>query len=683
MTKTQFANSLDAGRSAPLGASLTSDGVNFAVFSAHAERIELCVFDDSGQHEIARMPLPSRSGDIWHGHLRGVGPGLVYGLRAHGPHAPEAGHRFAPAKLLLDPYARALTGEFRWTDTHLGDQHLALDSGADAYKCVVVDERDFDWGDDRPPATPWSDTVIYEVHVKGFSQTHPEIAPDMRGRYAGLASEAAIAHFQRLGVTALNLLPVHQALDEMPLARRGRVNYWGYNTLSFFAPSMRYAQSDPRHEFRAMVAALHRAGIEVILDVVYNHTAEGDHRGATLSWRGLDNASYYWLRHDDRRHYENHSGCGNTIDASHPRVVQMIMDSLRFWVSEMHVDGFRFDLATILGRTETGFDARAPLMTAIAQDPILANVKLIAEPWDTGAGGYQLGRFPLTWSEWNDRYRHAARAFWMRKTADRGKLVARLAGSQDIFGKGLRAPRASINYVCSHDGFTLHDLVSYDQKHNEANGEDNRDGELDNLSWNCGHEGPTGLLRVNALRARLKRALLATLFLSRGVPMILGGDEISRTQQGNNNGYILDSALSWHDWSTADGEMLAFVSKLIALRRRYPQLTAEQWLTGAIGDDGEPDVCWLNRRGEMMQGHQWDEANRFVLGMVLAGQPALAVLINGEARDWPFPLPAGRWRRVMDTGQAASFDVAADELAGGEPLVLKERSVTVLERVVA
>ncbi|MEZ5658076.1 MAG: glycogen debranching protein GlgX [Burkholderiaceae bacterium] len=681
MTKDLFAGGLQAGRCAPLGATPTADGVNFAVFSAHARKIEICVYDESGRQEIARLPLPARTGDVWHGHLRGAGPGLVYGLRAHGPYAPEAGHRFAPTKLLLDPYARALTGEFRWTDAHLADQHLERDNATDTYKAVVVDAHDFDWRDDRPPATPWSDTVLYEVHVKGFSQTHPEIAPQARGRYAGLASEAAIAHFRKLGVTALNLLPVHQAIDELGLARRGRVNYWGYNTLGFFAPSMRYAAADPRHEFREMVATLHRAGIEVILDVVYNHTAEGDQRGPIIGWRGLDNASYYRLRHDDRRFYENHSGCGNTIDATHPRSMQMIMDSLRYWVTEMHVDGFRFDLASILARTATGFDAHAPLMMAIAQDPVLAGVKLIAEPWDAGPGGYQLGGFPLAWSEWNDRFRRASRAFWIRKTADRGELVARLAGSQDIFGKGLRSPRASINYVCSHDGFTLHDLLSYDHKHNDANGEENRDGESDNLSWNCGHEGPSDLLAVNAMRARLKRAMLATLFLARGVPMLLGGDEISRTQQGNNNAYSLDCPQSWYDWASADAEMTDFVANLAALRRRYPHLSADRWLSGEADPDGEADVLWLNRRGEPMQGRQWDEANRFVLGMVLSGPPALAILINGEARDWAFPLPAGRWRRVMDTGQAASFDVPAGELATGETLDLKERSVTVLERV--
>jgi glycogen operon protein len=681
MTKELVADGLEPGRFAPLGATVTPEGVNFAVFSEHAHKIELCLFDDRGERELARLALPSRSGDVWHGFLPGAGPGTVYGLRAHGPVAPESGHRFAPDKLLLDPYARALAGGFRWTDAHLDGAHLGQDSAADAYKAVVVDDRDFDWGNDRPPRTSWSDTVLYEVHVKGFSQAHPEIAPHLRGRYGGLASEAAIAHFRALGVTALSLLPVHLAVDEFGLARTGRSNYWGYNTLGFFTPSMRYAQTDARREFREMVAALHRAGLEVILDVVYNHTAEGDHRGPILSWRGLDNASYYRLRHDDRRFYENHSGCGNTLDATHPRVMQMIMDSLRYWVCEMHVDGFRFDLAPALARTDKGFDPRAPLLTAIAQDPVLAEVKLIAEPWDAGHGGYQLGAFPHAWSEWNDRFRQAARAFWIHKTADRGQFVTRLAGSHDVFGKRLRSPRAGINYLCSHDGFTLHDLVSYDRKHNEANGEQNRDGETDNLSWNCGHEGPTDLLAVNALRARLKRALFATLMLARGVPMILGGDEISRTQGGNNNAYLLDNEQSWYDWAAADDEMMTFVSRVVALRRRYPQLTENRWLTGETNADHEPDVLWLNRRGEPMHGRQWDEANRFVLGTVLAGDPAIAVLFNAEARDWPFPVPPGQWRLVMDTGLADSFDVPGDVQPGGASLVLKERSVTLLERL--
>lgn len=685
---------LQPGRPWPLGASIVDGGVNFAVFSAHAHAIELCLFDADGERETARMALPAQTDGVWHGFLPGAGAGLVYGLRAQGPHEAARGHRYNPQKLLLDPYARALAGTWRWTEAHLGDihapddRHVALDNARDMLKARVVDLR-YDWGDDAPPLTPLADSVLYEVHVKGFSWRHPEIPEAARGRYAGLASAPAIAHFQRLGVTALNLLPVQQHLAEYTLARRGRSNYWGYNTLAFFVPDARYALTDPVREFRDMVCALHAAGIEVILDVVFNHTAESDQRGPTLSWRGLDNASYYRLRHEDARFYENHSGTGNSLDLSQPRVLQFVLDALRYWVTEMHVDGFRYDLAASLARGPQGFDARHAFLQAVGQDPLLARVKRIAEPWDSGPGGYQLGGFPPGWSEWNDRYRNAARAFWVRKTADRGEFASRLAGSSDLFRHGGRNVFASLNYVTAHDGFTLRDLLSYDRKHNESNGEDNRDGSDHNLSWNCGAEGPTELLVVRTLRARLARALLATLLCSRGVPMLLGGDEIGRSQRGNNNAYTHDDEISWHDWEDADHALLEFTAGLVALRRQTPQLHDGHWLHGLADIDGERDVVWLDRHGNEMKEHDWNEAQRFVLGMRLgalpqtawrAAAPAVLLLFNAEHKDWTMPLPPGPWCLRLDSAATAPFPDSALPADAAE-LVLKARSVVLLARL--
>ena len=684
------------GRPWPLGASIVGDGVQFAVWAPEAQRLDLCLFDQSGDTELSRLPFPARVDGVWHGVLHGAGAGLVYGLRAHGPHDPSRGQAFNPAKLLLDPYARSIVGEFRWTDAHLGMGIAApLDNARDMVKAVVVDAvaDDFDWRGDRPPATPLADSVLYEVHVRGFSQRHPDIDPAQRGRYAGLASPAAIAHFKRLGVTGLKLLPVHQFIDEMPLARRGLSNYWGYNTLGFFLPHRRYAQSHPRNEFRAMVRDLHAAGIEVILDVVYNHTCEGDGRGPTLSWRGLANAGYYRLLAEDLSLYDNLTGTGNALRVDEPRVMQMILDSLRFWVTEMHVDGFRFDLAATLARGPHGFDARSAFLQCVAQDPVLAGVKLIAEPWDIGPGGYQLGAFPGGWSEWNDRYRDAARSFWVRKSADRGELASRLAGSSDLFRGSGRAPQASVNFITAHDGFTLRDLVSYDHKHNIDNGEDNRDGTDRNLSWNCGVEGDTDLLAVLALRGRLQRALIATLLLSQGVPMLLGGDELDRTQGGNNNAFNQDNATSWFDWAEADDELTGFVARMIALRARYPQLRRRTWLTGGADADGRRDVVWFNRIGQEMTAPQWEEAQRYTFGMLVAGLPTadqapsrdLLLLLNADARDWAFPLPEGRWRRVLDTGERRSFevmDVGAGVVADEQGrMPLKARSLVVLEAI--
>ncbi len=683
---------LAPGKSWPLGATFVDGGVNFAIFSAHATLVELCLFDAAGERELARLPLPAQTDGVWHGLLPGAGAGLIYGLRAHGPDDAARGHRFNPAKLLLDPYARALAGTWRWTEAHLGDihagddSHCAQDNANDMLKARVADEE-FDWAGDRPPRTALGDSVLYEVHVKGFSWRHPDIAADLRGRYGGLASPAAIAHFKRLGITAVNLLPVQQHLTEHALARRGKTNYWGYNTLAFFVPDARYAAADPVQEFRTMVRALHVAGIEVILDVVFNHTAESDHRGPTLSWRGLDNASWYRLRHEDARFYENHSGTGNSLDLSQPRVMQFVLDVLRYWVTEMHVDGFRFDLAASLARGPQGFDARHAFLQAVAQDPVLAGIKRIAEPWDAGPGGYHLGSFPPGWSEWNDRYRNAARAFWVRKTADRGEFASRLAGSSDIFRHGGRNVFAGINYVSAHDGFTLHDLVTYDRKHNESNGESNRDGSDHNLSWNCGAEGETELLVVKTLRGRLKRALLATLFCSRGVPMLLGGDELGRTQRGNNNAYAHDDELSWYDWAAADTAMTDYTARLIALRKRIPQLHDGHWLTGQADGSRERDVVWFDRYGNEMQAHQWQESQRFVLGMRLGAQsargepppaPAILVLFNAEHKDWSFRLPFGRWQLCLDSAAGEPLATVTAALETNE-ILLAARSLVLLE----
>ena len=679
---------LEAGNPWPLGATLTKAGVNFAVFSAHATRIELCLYDRDGVRELARVALPAYSDGVWHGLLPGAGAGLVYGLRAHGPQDAARGHRFNPDKLLLDPYARRLTRQWRWSEAHLGDvhdsgdRHVALDNARDMPKAVVEHEG-FDWGDDSPPRIPLADTVLYEVHVKGFTWRHPEVPAEQRGRFLGVSSAPAIEHLRRLGVTSVNLLPVQQHLTEPGLARRGAHNYWGYNTLAFNVPDARFAAHDAVHEFRSMVRQLHAAGLEVILDVVYNHSAESDQRGPTVSWRGLDNASWYRLRHEDARFYENHAGTGNSLDLNQPRVLQFVLDSLRYWVTDMHVDGFRFDLAASLARGPQGFDARHPFLMALAQDPVLSRVKLIAEPWDAGPGGYQLGHFPPGWSEWNDKYRDAVRAFWVRKTADRGEFAARLAGSSELFRHGGRGVFAGINFITAHDGFTLHDLVSYDRKHNESNGEDNRDGPSHNLSWNCGAEGDTDLLMVNTLRGRLKRALLATLMLSRGVPMLLGGDELGRSQRGNNNAYAHDDEVSWYDWSKVDAGLLDFTTRLIAMRRTTPQLRDARWWNGETDGSGHRDVQWLDREGNEMHTEHWQDGQRFVLGMLLGaraieGTAPLLVLFNAEQKDCPVTLPAGRWTLRFDTALPAPF--AQDgQLIEGPTLSVKARSVTVLQ----
>jgi glycogen operon protein len=674
---------LQPGRPWPLGATVDAEGLNFAVFSAHATAIELCLYDAAGHTELARAPLPARSGDIWHGHLPGAGAGQVYGLRAHGPWQPQHGHRFNPHKLLLDPYARETVGRFEWHDAHrgqAGDDPLSRDerdNGDLALKARVVHDR-FDWQGDAAPATAWSDSVLYEVHVRGFSKLHPGVPEAQRGTYAGLASDAALAHLQRLGITAVSLLPVQHFIDEERLVRMGLRNHWGYNTLGFFAVEPRYAAAGAggravRDEFRHMVRRLHAAGIEVILDVVYNHTAETDEFGPTLSWRGLDNASYYRLPEGDGLHYENHTGCGNTLDLSHPRVLQMVMDSLRYWVQEMHVDGFRFDLATVLGRGRHGFDRHAAFFACLMQDPLLAGVKLIAEPWDIGPGGYQLGQFPAGWLEWNDRYRDTMRAFWLGSGVTRGEFARRLCASSDLFQQRGRSPSASLNYVVSHDGFTLRDLVSYDQRHNLANGEGNRDGHGHNLSWNCGVEGPTDDPAVQALRSRLQRALLATLLLSQGTPMLAAGDELGHTQQGNNNPYCQDNPISWIDWSRSDDALIDCCARLIALRRQLLPL-GDDWHAESADGSG---LAWCQPSGEPLSSADWNDPAARAIGLRI-GRPGrsarpLLLLVNAGDRTLDFQLPPGNWRALLDSSAPAAAS------GHGPPLQLAARCVLLLQ----
>jgi glycogen debranching enzyme GlgX len=703
---------LEAGRPYPLGATCTGRGVNFAVFSEHAARVVLCLFDPTGSRESGRLELTEHTDGVWHGHLPGAGAGLVYGYRTWGPSEPDKGLRFNPCKLLLDPYSRRFTGEFRWADAHLDDARCAsLDNARYIFKSTVAwtdqdlaaaaargharadshEAQAFDWDGDRAPATPLDESVLYEVHVKGFTRLHPDVPQALRGTYEGFCSPPAIAHLKRLGVTAVELLPVQQSVSEQPLALKGLVNYWGYSTIGFFAPDRRFAREDPVREFKTMVRELHRAGIEVILDVVYNHTAEGDHRGPTLSMRGLDNRAYYHLRRTLPGHYENYTGTGNSLNLGHPRVLQMVMDSLRYWVTEMHVDGFRFDLATTLGRHRGGegsgdeFDRDAAFFQAVRQDPVLAGVKLFAEPWDIGMGGYQVGHFPAGWSEWNDRYRDTTRSFWISKGSYRGDMARRLGGSADVFRHGGRRPQAGLNYVTAHDGFTLQDVVSYSHKHNEANGEDNRDGSSDNRSWNCGLEGPTDMLMIQATRARLKRALLATLLLSQGVPMLLGGDEMGRTQRGNNNAYNQDNDISWFDWRSADAELVEFTAWLIGLRRRYPQLRSTHWLHHHApgGGPGETqDAVWLHRQGSEMTAAQWEDGGRYVFGLQLAArrpeESDLLLLLNAEATDAMFYLPAGNWQPIMDTGSRDGRPGAGAQAAEAR-ILLKARSLTLLQ----
>jgi glycogen operon protein len=648
---------LQVGRSMPLGAHWDGAGVNFAVFSEHAERIELCVFDGDEGRELGRWSLPGRSRDIWHGYLPGAAPGLVYGLHAHGRWQPALGQRFDGSRMLLDPWAREIVGR---------------GEGGRAPRARVVHDR-YDWGDDRPPAHPREDVVLYELHVKGFTQRHPQVPDALRGTYAGLAHPAAIAHLQRLGVTSVSLLPVHQHYDEPRLQAQGLVNYWGYNTLGYFCPEPRYSaaaravtgpgRSAPdaatsravRDEFRAMVRALHAAGIEVIIDVVFNHTCESDQHGPTLAWRGLDNASWYRLDAQWPDRYANESGCGNTLNTAHPRVLQFVMDSLRHWASEMHVDGFRFDLAPVLARGPHGFDGDGGLFRAIAQDPLLAGLRLIAEPWDTGEGGYRLGGFPPGWGEWNDRFRDDLRRWWLRGETTRGTLALRLCGSTDVMHRR-REPADSVNYIVSHDGFTLRDLVTYAQRRNEANGEGNRDGHAHEHGHDFGVEGETDRADIVVARARAMRALLASLCLAQGTPMLAAGAELGHSQQGNNNPYCQDNETTWIDWSRADESMIGFTSRLLGLRKTYLPF-GNFWYEGAADAAGVLDVAWFSAEGTSLDAAAWQSTDR-ALGVQI-GRPgraaaarALLLLLNGADSPRVFRLPSGTWRAVFDSDEA-------------------------------
>jgi isoamylase len=674
------------GRPYPLGATWDGLGVNFALFSEHATAVELCLFDSRGDaRESTRIRMPERTDLVWHAYLPDVQPGQVYGYRVHGPFEPAAGHRFNPNKIVLDPYAKAVARTVEWGDEmfgyRIGDpaEDLSLDDRDNAHLAplaAVVDPA-FTWGDDAPPRTPWHETVIYELHVKGFTRLHPEVPEELRGTYAGLSTEAPIEHLTKLGVTAVELMPVHHHAYDRHLVEKGLSNYWGYNTLAFFAPGVRYAASPTPlgsvREFKMMVRALHAAGIEVILDVVYNHTAEGSHLGPTLSLRGIDNASYYRLVPDQPRHYLDFTGCGNTLNMQNPRVLQLIMDSLRYWVLEMHVDGFRFDLASALARELFEVNRLSAFLDIIHQDPVLSQVKLIAEPWDLGEGGYQVGNFPVGWTEWNGRYRDAVRRFWRGDGGAVSELATRLAGSSDLYGSTGRRPYASVNFVTCHDGFTLHDLVSYNEKHNEANGEDNRDGENHNLSWNCGAEGPTDDPAVLALRARQMRNLLATLLLSQGVPMISMGDEVARTQRGNNNAYCQDNELSWLDWTftPAQRDLLAFTSHVLALQGRHRVFRRRTFLQGrAIRGAEVKDLTWFDPAGNEMTDEAWNAGSVKALMVRLAGDAiaetdargrrivddTFVLLLNADADGVTFYLPSHRpdltWERVLDTAEA-------------------------------
>jgi glycogen operon protein len=696
------------GRPYPLGATWDGGGVNFALFSENATAVELCLFESvKVRGDAQRVPLAEQTDMVWHAYVPGVRPGQLYGYRVHGPYDPAVGHRFNPAKVVIDPYAKAVARPVRWDDAvfgyRIGDPaaDLSLDERDSAMfsPLAAVIDPSFAWGGDRPPRRAWHETVIYEAHVKGLTARHPDIPPRLRGSYAAIGMPPVIEHLLRLGVTALELMPVHHHSYDRHLVERGLTNYWGYNTLSFFAPDLRYsAKKRPLgsvREFKGMVRALHAAGIEVILDVVYNHTAEGNQLGPTLSLRGIDNAAYYRLAPENPRYYVDFTGCGNTLNMQHPRVLQLLMDSLRYWVVEMHVDGFRFDLASTLARELYEVDRLGAFFDIIHQDPVLSQVKLIAEPWDLGAGGYQVGNFPVLWTEWNGRYRDCVRRFWRNDDSTVGELATRLAGSADLYAHNGRRPYASINFVTSHDGFTLQDLVSYDRKHNEANGEDNRDGENHNLSWNCGVEGPTDDPAIAALRERQKRNFIATLFLSQGVPMISGGDELSRTQQGNNNAYCQDNAISWTDWTadTTRCALLEFTCRMSRLMREHVVLRRRKFFQGRPIHGAEvKDVMWLRPDGLEMTEAEWNAAHVRSLGVRLSGDvihevdedgepvvgDTLLYLLNAAASPIEFTLPAlvqhAHWECLIDTfgteREGAQFE-------GGCQYPLGDRAVAV------
>ena len=694
------------GQPYPLGATWDGQGVNFALFSENAEGVELCLFDPSGEQEVERIELRERTDRIWHCYLPYCRLGQLYGYRVHGPYDPKNGHRFNPNKLLLDPYAKATAGSLDWDFPNFGytlgaeREDLAFDgrdNAAGMPRCRVVDTA-FTWDDDRPPRTPWEETVIYELHVKGFTRRHSDVPEELRGTYAGLASAPAIEHLKRLGVSAVELMPVHSFVDDRHLVARGLKNYWGYNSIGFFAPDMRYSATGSIGEFKTMVKRLHSAGLEVILDVVYNHTAEGNHLGPTLSFRGIDNAAYYRLVPDDPRHYMDFTGTGNTLNMMHPRVLQLMMDSLRYWILEMHVDGFRFDLASALARQLYEVDQLSSFFTIIHQDPVISQAKLIAEPWDVGEGGYQVGNFPIGWAEWNGKYRGVVRAYWKGEGGLVDELAYRLTGSSDLYERGGRRPYASINFVTAHDGFTLRDLVSYDEKHNEANGEDNGDGENHNLSHNYGVEGPTDDLEIRRIRARQRRNIMATLLLSQGVPMILSGDEMGRTQEGNNNAYCQDNEISWLDWelSILDRNFLAFVRRMIRLRKEHPVFRRRRFFQGReLRGAGAKDIIWLTPAGCEMTDEEWNSSFARSLGLQMSGllegefdaqgrpeeDDDFLLLLNADQDEIIFELPTfpeeARWEVFMDTAYSAGLKTDSFFKPGGT-YTLKPRSMVVL-----
>jgi glycogen operon protein len=695
------------GNPYPLGATWDGEGVNFALFSEHATQIELCIFDARSQRQTHCLNVPWQTNQVWHCYLPEMRPGTLYGYRVHGPYDPKLGLRFNHNKLLLDPYARQIVGSPRWMDALFGyrvgspREDFAFDrrdSASAMPKCRVI-ESAFSWGDDQHPRTPLHETIIYEMHVEGFTARHPEVPPGLRGTYAGLATEPVINYLKGLGVTAVELMPVHSFVDDRRLVEQGLRNYWGYNTIGFFAPEMRYAASHTVQEFKSMVKRLHTAGIEVILDVVYNHTAEGNHLGPTLSLRGIDNQAYYRLTPDDPRYYLDFTGCGNSLNMIHPRVLQLIMDSLRYWVGEMHVDGFRFDLAAALARELYEVDRLSAFFDLVQQDPIVSQAKLIAEPWDLGEGGYQVGNFPVGWAEWNGKYRDAVRAFWKGEEGLIGNLGYRLTGSSDLYGSNGRRPSASINFITAHDGFTLQDLVSYDSKHNEANGEENRDGENSNQSWNCGVEGPSDDPAVTQLRERQKRNFLATLMLSQGVPMLLAGDELSRTQGGNNNAYCQDNETSWVNWEAGHLQtgLLKFIRRLIALRKAHPAFHRRQFFQGrpSAGSDLK-DITWLSPDGHEMSAEEWAQSFARCVGALLAGAATgeidergaqvidqdFLLLSNGHFERIEFQIPAagGRWKVLVDTSHRDGGTDEQREFGNGERFPLEGRSLALLTR---
>ena len=703
---TQPISAVWPGRPHPRGATWDGEGVNFAMFSEHAEKVELCIFDSGGRRELQRVELKERTDFVWHCYLPEARPGLLYGYRVYGPYKPEEGHRFNPNKLLLDPYAKNIVGAPRWSDAlygySVGNKREDLsfdrrDSAAGMPKSKVI-EPSFTWGDDRQPEIPWHEMVLYEVQVRGFTNRHPDVPPALRGTYAALATAPVIEYLKRLGVTTVELMPVHSFVDERRLLDKGLRNYWGYNTIGFFAPDNRYSASGKVNEFKTMVKTLHSAGLEVVLDVVYNHTAEGDHLGPTLCFRGIDNASYYRLNPEKRRVYLDYTGCGNTLNMLHPRVLQLMTDSLRYWVTEMHVDGFRFDLASALARELHEVDRLGAFFDIIRQDPVLNRVKLIAEPWDLGEGGYQVGNFPVGWAEWNDKYRDTMRAYWKGDGGLIGEFARRLTGSSDLYGRSGRRPHASINFITAHDGFTLHDLVSYNDKHNEANGEENRDGHNHNLSWNCGVEGPGDDAAIRALREQQKRNMLATLLLSQGVPMLLAGDEIGRTQLGNNNAYCQDNETSWLDWDFDEHKrrLLEFARHMVALRRGHPVFRRRDFFQGRpIHGSDVKDIVWLKPDGAEMTVEEWNNASARCLGVYFSGEALtetdnrgrevtdanFLVLFNAHHEPVPFRLPGyagiAKWLALLDTAYADGL--AADgTFEQGTEYALQGRSLALL-----